>query len=165
MHLIERTLLDMAAVALVLLCVVIFGDALLGAAGGAGIPGGAALARELMVATVALPLAAATAGRAHLVVSLVSDRLGLEGRARLILLGHAMGLLGLLPLIVAALQLLAELGQPGAAPPSLPAWPGLVLLIVGLAMMWLRLALMLVGDLREFRASGMITDEHGQEAF
>lgn len=164
MRLIERTLMDLAGVALILLGVVITADALLGVAGTAAIPGGAAAARELMVGAVALPLAAATAARAHPAVSVVSDRLDMAGRARLILLGHVVGLLALLPMIVAAGQLLGRLGQPGDAPSALPAWPGLVLLIAGLAMMWLRLAAMLVADLRAFRADGLITDDHGDEA-
>lgn len=163
MRLIELVLLDMAAVALILLCGVVAGGAVLGALWGAGPSGGGALARDLMVAVVALPLAAATAGRAHLAVGILSDRLGPKGRARLVLLGHLAGLLATLPLILATWQRLSRVSQPGDTSQALQLWP--LLLLVGLAAMWLRLAVMLVADLRAFRAAGMITDEHGQEAF
>lgn len=159
MQVIQRFFHDAAGVALALLCAVILGDAALAALTGEGIPGGRDLVRNLLVAVIALPLGAATAARGHLALSVVSDRLGLAEQARMILLGHAAGLLALLPLIAAVLWVLS-----GRDAMSGSGTVGLVLLLAGLVMMWLRLALMLAADLREFRATGMISGESGQGA-
>lgn len=160
MQMIQRTLLAAAGAALVLLCVVIAGEAVLSAVTGVGIPGSGDLVRELLVAVVALPLAAATAERGHLALSVISDRMDLADQARMILAGHAAGLLALLPLIAAGLWALAGRAAPATAP-----LPGLIVLVLGLVVTWVRLAIMLAADLREFRATGTISGDSGQGAF
>lgn len=161
MRMIERILLDLAGLAMAMLCLLMIADATLSAATGAGVPAVSGLAKAIAVAVIALPLAAATAGRAHLAVNLVSDRIGRMERARLILLGHTVGIVALVPVIGAVTWPLLQgrdsgIWQFGGA--------GLVLLAVGLTAMWVRLGFAFAADLREFRATGTITDEHGHEA-
>lgn len=167
MRLVERTLLDLAVVALVALSAVIFGDVVLRVVAGSGIPDAIILVRELMVAAIVLPLAAATAARAHVAVTFISDRMPLALRGRLILAGHVFALLALLPLIYAAWRVLAQDWASGAfyqGDLNLPRWPGIALFLAGIVIMWVRIAIMLAADIREFRATGTITDEHGLEA-
>ncbi|MDP5307141.1 hypothetical protein [Paracoccus spongiarum] len=162
MQLIARRLLDLAVVALALLCLVLAGDAVFRGGAGAGILGDRAIVPALIVAVLVLPLAAATAARAHLAVTFLSDRMATSDRARLVLLGHAVGLVALLVLIAAAIGGLAGVLAGGRA--GLPGDAALTLLAVGLLAMALRLAGMLAQDRRTLRDTGTITDEHGQEA-
>lgn len=167
MRLIERVLLDVAVLALVLLGGVIFGNVALRALFGSGVPDAIILVRELMVAAIMLPMAATTASRAHVAVTFLSDRLPLAMRGRLILMGHVVALLALLPLIYAAWRVLAQVWGSGEfyyGDLNLPRWPGIALFLAGLIIMWVRIAIMLVADTREFHTTGTITDEHGQEA-
>ena len=60
MKLIERTLLDLAVLALVLLGGVIFVNVVMRAAFGTGLPDAIIMVRELMVAAVMLPMAGAS---------------------------------------------------------------------------------------------------------
>ncbi|MBU3029646.1 TRAP transporter small permease subunit [Paracoccus marinaquae] len=163
MRVIERTLLDLAVLATVMLCAVVVGNAVFGSSTAAA----TGLVRDLMIATIMLPLAAASAARAHVAVTFLTDRLPHRPRGWLILFGHAVALLALLPLIHAGFAEVMRLGATTELPDveTGPArGPGIALFLAGLSLMWLRIAIMLVADLREFRATGTITDEHGQEA-
>ncbi|MCF3973407.1 TRAP transporter small permease [Paracoccus salsus] len=167
MRVIERTLLDLGMLALILLCAVIFGNVVLRGLSGSGIPDAIILVRELMVAAIVLPLAAATAARAHVAVTFLSDRMPVSVRARLILMGHGIALLALLPLIHASLRVLMQVWESGAfyhGDLNLPRWPGITLFLAGMVIMWMRIAMMLVADASEYRATGTISDEQGQEA-
>lgn len=159
MRVIAQLLLGMAALALGLLAVLVAAETLLGLAGVGGIPGARVLRGDLVTAVLVLPLASATFERAHLSISLLSDRLGSSERARLILAGHVAGLLALLPILRASGR--ALLHATGGA----SHFAGLALLVAGLGAMWLVLAAMLGRDLRATRDLGMVTDDHGHEAF
>lgn len=166
MKLIERTLLDLAVLALVLLGGVIFVNVVMRAAFGTGLPDAIIMVRELMVAAVMLPMAAATAARSHVAVTFFSDRMPQAVQARLIVLGHLVGVLALLPLIYAAQRMLGQTWMSGEfyyGDLNLPRWPGLALFFAGLALMWVRLVILLVGDLRQVAATGRIVDADGQE--
>lgn len=165
MRAVQRGLLDAAGITLVLLCLIIIADRLLEATGATGLFHADDLVRELLVAAVALPLAAATAERAHLSLSIISDRLAPTERARMVLLGHAVGLLGLLPLIAAVLWAMTGRVPPAAAyRDAVPDWIGLALLLAGLAATWLRLGAIFLGDLQEFRETGFISGDSGRGA-
>lgn len=166
MRLIERTLLDLAALALVGLGLVIFANVVMRAGFGSAVPDAIILVRELMVAAIILPMAAATAARGHVAVTFFSDRMPPALRARLIVLGHVMGVLALIPLIYAAWRVTGQAFRSGEfyyGDLNLPRWPGIALFLTGLALMWLRLVVLLVGDLRQLRGGGPILDADGNE--
>lgn len=158
MRLIAPLLLGLAGLALCVLTALVAVEAVLGLAG-VTMRVARLLRGDLVTAVLVLPLAAATFERAHLSVSLLSDRLESSQRAWLILLGHVAGLLGLLPILAASGRALLQSSGGG----SFSA--GLALLVIGLGAIWLVLAAMLAGDLRALRDLGMVTDEHGHEAF
>jgi TRAP-type C4-dicarboxylate transport system permease small subunit len=166
MKTIERTLLDLAVLALALLGGVIFINVVMRSAFGTGLPDAIIMVRELMVAAVILPMAAATAERSHVAVTFISDRMPDRVRAWLIVLGHTIGVLALLPLLYAAQRMLGQTWVSGEfyyGDLNLPRWPGLALFFAGLVLMWVRLAMLLVGDLRQVMATGRIVDADGQE--
>lgn len=168
MKAVEQGLLNLAVIALILLGVFIVAEIVLRGVFGISDPGVARLVPDLMVAATALPLAAATAGRAHSAVMIFSDWLAPGPRARLILAGHAMSLLVMLLFVLAAvaalIQALPFAGNDQTAG-LMPDWPGIALFLAGFALMGLRMAMVLVADAREFRLTGTIIDEHGQGPF
>lgn len=166
MRMIERTLLDLAVLALIALGLVIFANVAMRALLGTSVPDAIILVRELMVAAILLPLAAATAARSHVAVTFVSDRLPPRLRANLILLGHVVGLLALMPLIYAAWRVTGQALASGEfyyGDLNLPRWPGVALFMAGLVLMWVRLAILLVGDLKQLRHGDVILDADGNE--
>jgi TRAP-type C4-dicarboxylate transport system permease small subunit len=166
MKTIERTLLDLAVLALALLGGVIFINVVMRSVFGTGLPDAIIMVRELMVAAVILPMAAATAERSHVAVTFISDRMPDGVRYWLIVLGHVVGVLALLPLLYAAQRMLGQTWASGEfyyGDLNLPRWPGLALFFAGLALMWVRLVILLVEDLRQVMATGRIVDADGQE--
>lgn len=150
----ERAFLALALLALVLLGAAVLLDLALRVTTGTGLAAATALEQELLVAVIALPMASATTARAHATITLFSDRLDATAQARLILGGHILSLLVALGLIVATLRFASDA----------PAGPGAWILLVGLSLMALRLALMLIADLRQFRETGFIDGDNGQGA-
>ncbi|WP_265500101.1 TRAP transporter small permease [Paracoccus beibuensis] len=166
MRLIERTLLDIAVLALMALGAVIFANVAMRATIGVSVPDAIIIVRELMVAAIILPMAAATAARGHVAVTFLSDRMPAAVRGRLILLGHVVGLLALLPLIYAAWRVTAQTYVSGEfyyGDLNLLRWPGVALFLAGLVLMWVRIAVLLAGDMRQLRATGTILDGDGNE--
>ena len=166
MRIIERTLLDLAVLALIALAGVIFVNVALRWLGGGGLPDAIILVRELMIAAVILPMAAATAARGHVAVTFFSDRMPAGLRGRLVVLGHLVGVLALIPLIFAAWRVTAQVWGSGEfyyGDLNLPRWPGVALFLAGLALMWLRLCMLVAGDIAQLRRGGAIRDEHGKE--
>nr|WP_111297691.1 TRAP transporter small permease [Paracoccus saliphilus] len=166
MRLIERTLLDLSVLALIALGLVIFSNVVMRAVLGSSVPDAIILVRELMVAAIILPMAAATAARSHVAVTFLSDRMPDRLRARLIVLGHVVGLLALVPLIYAAGRVTVQAWGSGEfyyGDLNLPRWPGIALFLAGLVLMWLRLAVLLAGDLAQLRRGNVILDADGNE--
>ena len=166
MRLIERTLLDLAVLALIALGVVIFANVAMRAVLGSSVPDAIILVRELMVAAIILPVAAATAARSHVAVTFLSDRLPVRRRSQLIVLGHVVGLLALAPLIYAAWRVTAQTYVSGEfyyGDLNLLRWPGVALFLAGLVLTWVRLAILLVGDLAQLRQGDAILDADGNE--
>ena len=166
MRVIERTLLDLAVLALIALGLVIFANVAMRAFWGTSVPDAIILVRELMVAAILLPMAAATAARSHVAVTFLSDRMPPRLRATLIVLGHVVGLLALMPLIYASWRVAGQAFASGEfyyGDLNLPRWPGVALFMAGLLLMWVRLAMLLVGDLRQLRHGGVILDADGNE--
>ena len=77
-----------------------------------------------------------------------------------------MGLLALMPLIYASWRVAGQAFASGEfyyGDLNLPRWPGVALFMAGLLLMWVRLAMLLVGDLRQLRHGDVILDADGNE--
>lgn len=158
---IERLLLDLSVIAIAGLGLLITANVIARAAFNAGVPDAIVMVRELMVAAIVLPLAAATAARSHITVEFLTKMLPIRWQDRLVVLGSVMGLLALAPLIWAGWREAAQTLGSGTfffGELSLPKWPGRALFLVGLSFCWLRLAAMTARDLRTLRRGGTLTD-------
>ena len=160
----ERLLLDLAVLAVVGLGGLITANIVLRTFLGGGVPDTIVMARELMVAAIVLPLAAATSARAHIVVEFLSRRLPARAQSWLVVGGSAFGLLALAPLVWAGWREAAQTLGNGAfffGELNLPKWPGRVLFLFGISFCWLRLLLMMIGDVRTIRAGGEVLEPAG----
>ena len=95
----EKILLSLGALAVIALGVLITSNVIARALFASQVPDSVTMVRELMVAAILLPLAAATAARAHVSVAFVTDRFPDRARSVLIVAGSAIGMLALAPLI------------------------------------------------------------------
>ncbi len=164
---IERLLLDLAVVAIAGLGGLITLSVLLRVFANSGVPDTIVMVRELMVAAIVLPLAAATAARAHIVVEFVANRMSPRAQDRLVVFGSVFGMLALAPLLYAGWREATHTLANGAfyfGQLSLPKWPGRVIFLVGISFCWLRLAVMVWGDIRTIRAGGHVLDNEAGDA-
>ena len=127
---IERLLVDLSVVSVLGLGALITLTVILRAVFNSGVPDAIVMVRELMVAAVILPLAATTASRAHIVVEFVSNRMPRRIRE----VTHT---------IASGGYFFGDL--------QLPKWPGRVIFLAGISFCWLRLALMVWGDIAAIR--------------
>lgn len=158
----EKILLGLGALAVILLGVLITSNVIARAVFDTFIPDAVIMVRELMVAAILLPLAAATAARAHVSVAFVSDRFNPKVRSALIIFGSVVGMIALAPLIYkCSLELMKvwERGSFFSGDLDLPKWPGYAFFLVGLAAAWLRLAELVLRDARTLAAGGVVSDE------
>lgn len=156
---IERLLLDLSVIAIVGLCLLITVSVVLRAVLNSGVPDTTVMVAELMVAAIVLPLAAATAERAHIVVEFASKMMPARLQDWLVVFGSAIGVLALTPLIWAGWRELASAMSGGSyyfGVLGLPKWPGRAVFVFGMAFCWLRLLLMMAGDIRTIRAGGRV---------
>ena len=164
---IERLLLDLAVFAVIGLGALITASVLLRVTVNSGIPDTIVMVRELMVVAIVLPLAIATTQRAHIVVEFLSNMMPRRVQNWLVVFGSVFGLLALLPLIYAGWREVTHTFESGAfffGQLDLPKWPGRVIFLVGISFCWLRLLLMVIGDVRTIRAGGTIlTQDHDFE--
>lgn len=163
---IERLLLDLAVFAVIGLGVLITASVLLRITVNSGIPDTIVIVRELMVAAIVLPLAVATLERAHIVVEFLSNKMPTRVQDWLIVGGSIFGLFALSPLIFAGWRETVHTIESGAfffGQLNLPKWPGRVIFLIGISFFWLRLLLMVIGDIRTIRSGGSVikpTHEH-----
>lgn len=158
---VERLLLDLGVVAVVGLGVLITANIVARTFLGGGVPDTIVMARELMVAAIVLPLAAATSARAHIVVEFLSQRLPVGVQSWLVVAGSVFGLFALAPLIWAGWREASQtLGNEAFfyGQLNLPKWPGRVIFLLGMSFCWLRLLLMAIGDVRTIRAGGAVLE-------
>ena len=151
---IERLLVDLSVVSVLGLGALITLTVILRAVFNSGVPDAIVMVRELMVAAVILPLAATTASRAHIVVEFVSNRMPRRIREGLIVFGSIFGLLALAPLLWAGWREVTHTIASGGyffGDLQLPKWPGRVIFLAGISFCWLRLALMVWGDIAAIR--------------
>ena len=158
----ENLLLGLGAAAIIALGLMIAANVGLRLFGFA-LPDTVILVRELMVAAILFPLAAATAARAHVTVEFISNRFGARLRSWLIVFGSLVGLLALTPLIYAGGRELVEAWRSGSffyGDLNLPRWPGLLLFVIGMGACWLRLAELIWRDARTIARGGVVNDSH-----
>ncbi len=164
---VEKLLLDLAVFAVIGLGVLITASVLLRATFNSGIPDTIVIVRELMVVAIVLPLAVATLDRAHIVVEFLSNKLPPRVQDWLIVWGGVFGLFALSPLIYAGWREAVHTIESGSfffGQLNLPKWPGRVVFLIGVSFCWLRLLLMVIGDIRTIRAGGsVIAPEHEHE--
>lgn len=162
----ERLLLDLAVCAVAALGVLITVSVVLRATLNSGIPDTIVMVRELMVVAIVLPLAVATAERAHIVVEFLSNMMPQRAQNWLVVFGGIFGLLALSPLIYAGWRETMHTFESGAfffGQLNLPKWPGRVIFLVGILFCWLRLLLMVIDDIRTIRAGGNLeTSAHDE---
>lgn len=159
LHRVERLLLDLAVCAVFGLGALITVSVVLRVTLNSGIPDTIVMVRELMVVAIVLPLAIATTQRAHIVVEFLSNLMPHRVQNWLVVFGGIFGLLALSPLIFAGWREVVHTFNSGAfffGQLNLPKWPGRVIFLVGISFCWLRLLLMVIGDIRTIRAGGHI---------
>jgi TRAP-type C4-dicarboxylate transport system permease small subunit len=158
----EKILLGLGAAAVIALGILITANVVARAVFASAVPDSVTMVRELMVAAILLPLASATAARAHVSVAFVSDRFGPRLRSWLIVFGSVMGLLALSALIYAGGREFLSNWEKGSffyGDLNLPKWPGRLLFVIGIGACWLRLAELIWRDSRTILAGGEVSDE------
>ena len=127
-----------------------------------GIPDTVVMVRELMVAAIILPLAATATARANIVVEVLTQHLPKRVQDWLIVFGSVMGLFALSPLIWAGWNEVSGAISSGSfffGQLSLPKWPGRAIFLFGIALCFVRLAVMVWQDVATIRSGGHIDAE------
>ncbi|AXI48031.1 C4-dicarboxylate ABC transporter permease [Sulfitobacter sp. SK012] len=158
----ERILLALGALAVILLAGLITTNVIARALFNGNIPDSVTMVRELMVAAIILPLAAATAARAHVSVAFLSDRFPARFRSILIIMGSLIGVLALSALIYASGREFLSVWGKGSffyGDLNLPKWPGRLLFLIGIVATFLRLAELVWRDTRTVLSGGEVSDE------
>jgi len=164
----EKILLGLGAAAVILLGLLITTNVIARAIFATGVPDSVTMVRELMVAAILLPLAAATAARAHVAVAFVSDRFSARFRSFLIILGSVMGMIALSALIFAGFREFTSVWSKGSffyGDLNLPKWPGRLLFLIGIGATWLRLAELAWRDTRAVLRGETVDDEQLHDLF
>lgn len=160
---IEKLLLELAVLAVLALGLLITTSVVLRVFFNSGVPDTIVMVRELMVAAIVLPLAAASSARAHIVVEFLTNQFPARMQGWFVVFGTAFGVLALSPLIYAGWKETLHAMQSGGfyfGQLQLPKWPGHLLFLVGMSFCWLRLLLLVVGDVKSLRAGLPIADTH-----
>lgn len=167
MKAIERIMLEFAVVSTLALALAITANVLGRQFFGLAVPDIVIIVRELMIPTIVFPLAAATANRAHIAVTFVTDRMSPRARGRLIVFGWFVALLAMLPLIHASWRNLSGSWHSGEFYDGLlgiPRWPMKLAFLLGLLMMTIRLVLVALEDISQLRRTGTVTvPSHAEE--
>ena len=160
MKAIERIMLEFAVVSTLALALAITANVLGRQFFGLAVPDIVIIVRELMIPTIVFPLAAATANRAHIAVTFVTDRMSPRTRGRLIIFGWFVALLAMLPLLYASWRNLSGSWASGEFYDGLlgiPRWPMKLAFLLGLLMMTIRLVLVALEDISQLRRTGTVT--------
>lgn len=166
MKAIERVMLEFAVVSTLALALAITANVAGRQLFGWSVPDIVIIVRELMIPTIILPLAAATANRAHIAVTFVTDRMSPRARGRLIVFGWFVALLAMLPLIYASWRNLSGSWSSGEFYDGLLGilrWPMKLVFLLGLVMMTIRLVLVALEDLAELQRTGTVTTQSHTE--
>ena len=147
----EFTLDTLAAVAVVLLCLLITANIIAREFLMVGIPDSMIMVRELMVPAILFPLAAATAKRAHVAVEFIANLFPDALNRWIAVLAVVIGLTIVTILLAAGWFELAKNFASGAhygGELLLPKWPSRALFVLAIGAFWLRLIHVLWVDLK-----------------
>lgn len=164
---VEKLLLNLGVLAIIALGLMITASVIARSLFNYALPDTIVIVRELMVAAIVLPLAAATLARGHVAVEFVSNAMPDRIRAWLVVFGTLVGILALMPLMYAGFRELSHALTSGAfyyGDLNLPKWPARLLFVLGISACWLRLLVMLVQDIASIRAGDLHFDENTEQA-
>ncbi len=153
----ERALLFLAMVGIAMLCAIVTITVVSRAIYRPLIPDDVLLVREVMVATILLPLAIVTTGRAHIAVTIFTNWMSDAARRWLSALGHLIGTAFAAVLCYAGWWLLKDAWRTAEyfdGDIYLPTWIGYATFVLAMLLFLIRLILMLVADLRSLRRAG-----------
>lgn len=147
---IEKLCIDVATAAIILLALMIFADVVALNLFKTSVPDAVIIVRELMVLAIIMPLAAATTQRAHIAVEFLTNMLPPRVVNHFVIFGTLFGVFALTPLIYSGTKELMHQINTGSAfygDLNLPQWPGRLAFVIGIALCWLRLVVMALGDI------------------
>lgn len=145
----ERLLLGLSLVALALLCLAVTYTVAMRAVGGPLIPDDVQIVRQLLVVVIIFPMAAVTAARMHIAVTVFSDWMSARQKDALTLLGDILGLALFSVLLAGAVELFVDSFRSGEyfdGNVRIPYWFVHGAYAVALAALWLRMLAMTYVD-------------------
>lgn len=160
LHRLEKIFVDISTAAVILLALLIFADVIALNVFNSSVPDTIVIVRELMVLAIVMPLAAATAHRAHISVEFLTNKLPDRLVGWFIVFGSLFGLLALTPILYSGgREFLHQwtMGSVFYGDLNLPQWPGRLAFIIGIALAWLRLLVMVIGDGLTLLRGGVLT--------
>lgn len=166
MKAIERIMLEFAVISLLALALAITANVIGRQIFGVSVPDIVIIVRELMIPTIVFPLAVATANRAHIAVTFVTDRMSPRTRGILIIMGWFVALLAMMPLIYASWRNLSGSWNSGEfydGQLGIPRWPMKLAFLLGLVVMTIRLALVALEDMVQLRRTGTVSEPSHME--
>ena len=146
----EKALLAMAVVSILSICAIIFIGVVTRALFNWSLPDAEIFVRDLMIASIILPLAYVTAERAHIAVDVFVSLMPIKAKRWIDLLGSAIGFLVLLPVAYGGWQGFSTAWSDGNyyyGEFDLPEWPGKFAFFVGYTVFVLRLFTLVIVDL------------------
>lgn len=154
----EGLLLVVSAISILAICLIIFSGVVTRAVFNWSLPDAEIIVRDLMIASIILPLAYVTANRAHIAVDVFVNLMPASVRPWSDLLGSVVGFLVLLPVAYGGWQGFSTAWSDGNyyyGEFDLPEWPGKLAFLVGYAVFVLRLLSLVILDfLSVFRPAG-----------
>lgn len=156
----ERVLLFSAMGGILLLCVIVTLTVISRTIYKPIIPDDVLIVREIMVAAILLPLAAVTAHRSHIAVTVFTEGLSAYFKSALNALGHLIGILFVSQLFYAGLRLFVGAWVSGEyfdGDIYIPMWIGYATFVCALGAFLARLIVMFVVDVRSCRQHTKLT--------
>lgn len=158
LQLVERVLVVLAAVSILLICAIIFLGVVTRAVFSWSLPDAEIFVRDLMIASIILPLASVTASRTHIAVDVFVNLMPQSWSRYFNLLGSVVGFLVLLPIAWGGYTAFMSVWQDGSyfyGEFDFPEWPGKFAFFLGYVVFVLRLAVLVVLDfVALFRPAG-----------
>lgn len=150
LQILERLLLTLSAASILAICAIIFLGVFTRAVFNWSLPDAEIIVRDLMIASIILPLAYVSAERSHIAVDVFVNQMPARARPWIDLLGTAVGFLVLLPIAYGGWKGFSTAWLDGNyyyGEFDLPEWPGKLAFFLGYAVFVLRLLSLLIADL------------------
>lgn len=150
----ERILLYLAMISIGLLCLIVTISVISRAVYRPLIPDDVLVVRELMVAAICFPLAAVTAARSHIAVTVFTEWVPMRGRALLSVVASLFGLVFTLSLMFAAFRLFSGAlasGEYYDGDIYIPTWIGYATFVLAMGIFAARLVVTCYHDIRVLR--------------